>query len=192
MYKKLFVITVAFSAAACNGVQPENEDGSQGTTEEALSDSCANASPDARFTGGIDGVFSSPQTYNRCTKSYVVQIDDLSAEFSGDGDYGGFVISWADSLPNTQAGCEDLHGGAIIFQKIGDSWIDISGGQISSDGEWVGVVGDLDLGCFGPLMEYRGLEAGQSYKIAATMRLNSGSNPTRKVGFETRPVGIVR
>jgi hypothetical protein len=189
MYKGLLFVGFAASLAACSG-ESARGDGSLSVTEEALSDSCGNAGTDAVYTGFIDPEIVSPQTYNRCTKSYVAQVNTLSSAYVGPGSGGGpngrFVVRFADTFTNTQAGCEDLEGAAIIFKKNGTSWVNISGGQIYTNGMWSSF-----LGCQTPFITFDNLEAGQSYKIAATMRVMSGTNPTRKVAISTeKPVDI--
>ncbi|HEX2669667.1 MAG TPA: hypothetical protein VHM25_02290, partial [Polyangiaceae bacterium] len=185
-------VGVIFGVAACGGESAQSE-GFSGVAEEALSDSCAGAGVDATRTGAIDPEIVSPQTYNRCTKSYVVEVDNVSAAYAGPGSGGGppgrVEIRWADTFTNTQAGCEDLHGAAIIFKWNGSSWTNVYGSnvQLSSDGAWLASLGF----CAPPIISFNDVEEGASYKIAATMRLNSGTNPTRKVGILSRePVDL--
>ena len=192
VYKGLLLVAVAVSSAACGG-QPEQVDGTVGVADEALSDSCGNGGNDGSFSGFIDPGVTSPQTYNRCTKSYVVDVNNLSPEYADPGDGTGgpsrFQVAWGDTYTNTEAGCNNLSGAAIIFLKSGNSWVDISGGQISAYGNWID--GGGIAFCDTPQIEFFNIVAGQSYRIAATMRLNSGSNPTRKVQVTTKKAYFV-
>ena len=174
------MVAVAVSSAACGG-QPAQEDGSLSVADEALSDSCATAGTDASFEGFIDPAHISPRTYNRCTKSYIVNVNNLSDDYAGQGQFfpGRFEIRYADGLTDTAEGCADLEAGAIVFIKSGSTWVNISG-HLTATGTWTGV-----FGCLPPQIDFSNIVAGQSYRVAATARLISGSNPTRKVSIAT-------
>jgi len=158
--------------------------------------------------------FVSPTTYNNCTRSYVVDIDNLSASYVGPGGGGGpaahFTVAWADAVPTNAADCARLVGGAIIYVREqtpsgaevvaasgsgsfplpggGAGWVAITG-QVSSPGQWVsGPFGGAS--CVPPSVTFYNITAGDTYRIAATMR--DGSGATRKVGLRTEPPITIR
>jgi hypothetical protein len=189
-------IATALASVGLAGCGPQGvgENGASGSTEQAWSSaSCGAVVAAASRTGQIDPALTSPQTYNQCTKSYVVDLNNLSADYAGNGAGGGppatIYASWGDTLPTTQAACEDLEGGAIFYKKVGSSWVDQTG-QLYSTGTWI-PAGFFAAHCEPPGASFSGLVAGTSYRIAGTMRQQSGTNPTRKVSFlTTKPVVI--
>jgi hypothetical protein len=142
---------------------------------------CATATANATRTGKISPALLSPQTYNTCTKSYVVDLNSILPEFTGGNT--AIVASWGEAVPTTQAACENLEGGAIFYKKVSGAWV-AQTGQVYDTGEWVS--GPSANFCLPPHAAFTGAQPGESYRIAATMRLLSGTNPTRRVRIETR------
>jgi hypothetical protein len=186
-------ITVAAGGLVACGAPSsgEIEDG-VGSYEEAWSSvACASATANASFNGGISPATVSPQSYNTCTKSYVVDVTNLSSIYTGAGSSppldAHILAKWGDTIPNNQADCENLEGGAIFYKRVNNQWVDQTG-QIYQTGQWVS--GGVSF-CLPPHASYYGVQAGSSYRVAATMRLLSGTNPTRKVSIETRKPVII-
>lgn len=188
---------------ACGGEAPDLDSSDEadgvpsdelelGTVEQAWSPvSCGRESTtaNATFTGHIDPAHVSPQSYNNCTKSFVVDLFNLDANYSGPGAGGGeaahLQVSWADTGASTQAACENTEGGAIFYKRVNNSWVDQTG-QLYSTGQWIQTGPPLNISfCALPGAQFFGVQAGASYRIAATMRQISGTNPTRRVSFET-------
>jgi len=168
----LSLATAAFGAG-CGTEPTASEDIS--SAEEAIGSSCGSAAAHATFTGQIDPMHVSPRTYNACTKSYIVDVNTLSASYTGLGAGGGpdarISVSYQDTGITTQAACTGLWGGALLFHKVGG---------VSQTGNWLG--GAL-AACETPLIEFTGLVAGESYRVAASMRQGGTAGPTRKVGI---------
>lgn len=148
----------------------------------------------ATFNNFVDPAHVSPQSYNTCHKSYVVDVNSLSAAYVGPGAGGGpdahISVQWADTVPNTQAACENLWGGAIFYEWSGSAWTPLTG-QLHNNGVWFNPPGlawcippgQMSLGHFT-------LQAGKTYRVAASMRLAS-TDVTRKVSVRTVPRTII-
>lgn len=175
------------------GAAPEEGVEDIGSIEAAWAvGACSTVTANATFNNKIDPAHVSPTTYNNCVKSYVVDVTNLSAAYTGPGAGGGqdanISASWGDTIPNNQAACEDLEGGAIFYKRINNQWV-AQTGQVYSTGQWVS--GPLLSFCVPPGASFFDIEAGASYRVAATMRQLSGSNPTRKVRIRTNPRVII-
>src|SRR4051812_33219832 len=99
-------------ATAC-GVQGPSDNEFVGHIKPAWSSgSCGTASANITLVGNIDPAHLSPGTYNRCTKSYIVDLQTLSAAYTGPGAGGGpaahLQVSFGAGPPSTRAACEDL------------------------------------------------------------------------------------
>ncbi|HTV22341.1 MAG TPA: hypothetical protein VMG12_26820 [Polyangiaceae bacterium] len=142
--------------------------------------------PNVTFQGRIDlSSFTSPTSYNKCTKSYVVDVFDVAPDASGSGRDGNafFDVRDAGPIPTNQADCEALEGGAIFYQRSGNAWVALTD-QVVSAGRWApGLFGGMV--CFPPAVSFEGdggLEEGASYRIAATYRNAAGV--TRPIRFD--------
>jgi alpha-tubulin suppressor-like RCC1 family protein len=148
--------------------------------------SCATAPADIWFNSPVGNHINlgvtSPQSYDTCTKAYVVDLFNVAQSAAG-----GYVSAvWADTLPGTQASCEDTEGGAIFYKRVGSQWVPITGQSISR-GLWEPTSRLAVNPCRTPAAMFGPLEAGASYRIAATMRRISGGNPTRQLTVKTFP-----
>jgi hypothetical protein len=167
-----------------------------GTVQQAWSvESCGRNStaPNATFTGQVDPAHISPTTYNTCFKAYVVDINSLSSTYAGkpSADIQAAIrVSWASAVPTTQAACEETEGGAIFYRRSGGNWEALTD-QVRSKGVWA-----LDpfgsFRCTVPAVALQNPTAGTTYRVAATMRLDPGENPTRKVAIETTRAIFIR
>ena len=167
-----------------------------GTVHQAWSvESCGrNTTPaNITFTGQVDPAHVSPTTYNTCTKSYVVDINSLSSTYAGKprADIQAAVrVRWGSAVPTTQAACEDTQGGAIFYQRSGSSWLPLTD-QVRATGVWArDPFGTFR--CTVPEVALQNPTAGVTYRVAATMRLISGTNPTRPVQIQTTRAEFIR
>jgi hypothetical protein len=190
---RILLVIVATGATACVGQGPSDDESVRSVEPEWSSGSCGTTSANITFLGQIDPAHFSPETYNRCTKSYIVDLRVLSAAYTGPGDGGGpaahLQVSFGGGPPGTRAACEDLEGGAIFYKRVGNQWIDQTG-QMYSTGTWF-QGGGLAL-CFPPAAAFFDIAAGESYRIAATMRNISNGNPTRTIAISTEPETVIR
>jgi hypothetical protein len=133
---------------------------------------CATASDDATLVGEA-GTIVSPQTYNTCTKSFVVDIVDSSAR--------GLAVLWQDAWPGTASAClSDLEMHAKLYVKNSSgSWV-LSSEQSVVKGIWE----PLSAICFVPHISFD-LQAlnKTEFRVAATARRIANGNPTRKLGI---------
>ena len=141
-------------------------------------------------TGGAPSSFeqTSPSTYNTCTRTYVIDIPNLNPIFSGtrktpSGRDGRIRATWKGPLPFTQAACQALWTGAIVYKMVGGAWVSQTG-QIDAYGEWGGD------GCVPPAFssDLHGvvLEANAAYRLAVTMRSSFGSSTRYPIGYSTQ------
>jgi hypothetical protein len=190
---RILLVTIAMGVTAC-GVRDPSDDESVELVKPAWSSgSCGTTSANITFSGQIDPAHFSPETYNRCTKSYIVDLQSLSSAYTGPGAGGGpsahLQVSFGAGPPGTRAACEDLEGGAIFYKRMGNQWIDQTG-QMYSTGTWF-EGGGLAF-CFPPGAAFFDIAAGESYRIAATMRNISNGNPTRTIAISTEPKTVIR
>ncbi len=190
---------------ACSGAEieePEAQDpadGEQelGTARQAWSViACGRESttPNVTFDGFIDGFsFTSPTVYNRCTKSFILEVHDVDAAYAGSGRDANarFEVVDVGPLPQNQADCEQLGGGAIFYQRSSDAWVPLTE-QVTASGRWAPGLFGGGMTCFPPAVSFEGdggLEEGATYRIAATYR--NGANVTRPIRFDhSGPVTI--
>jgi len=191
--------------SACSGAETEelgaepsaDVDLQLGTAQQGWSViSCGRESttPNVTFDGSIDGsTFTSPASYNKCTKSYILEVHDVAPEASGSGRDANarFDVYDVGALPTNQADCEALGGGAIFYQRSGNAWVALTD-QVTSAGRWAPGLFGGGMTCFPPGVGFEGdggLEEGASYRIAATFR--DAANVTRPIRFEhSRPVTL--
>jgi hypothetical protein len=197
-------LALPLALAACSGGEPslgEMDTGAAdvelGTVQQAWAPgACGRAGANAEFDGSVDPAHVSPRSYNNCFKSYVVDIFDLSGDYTGPGAGGGqdahLQVSWADTVPSNRADCEAISGGAIFYRRIDDAWVDQTG-QLVSTGTFIETGPPLNLAfCVPPGVQFFDIEPGESYRVAATMRLDTPANPTRRVSVETVAPTIIR
>ncbi|HYQ42039.1 MAG TPA: hypothetical protein VER11_08725 [Polyangiaceae bacterium] len=193
----------AFGLAGCSAAgEAESAENGEGTaqTEQAIgSVSCSTAAADQTFTGGINPTHVSPSSYNTCFRGYVVDVNNLSVTYTGvlpagdDGYDANILVDWRGAVPTTQAACEAAWASAIFYKKVGGSWVDQSG-VLQAYGEWNPGGGGLAASCNPPSISTLGsvtLQAGASYRVAATMRTSYGGATLRAIGITTRPRVII-
>lgn len=181
---------LALAASACSEVgAPETETGTIDSVQAELSvNDCAGVAADATFFGKIDPPLITPQTYDTCTKGYVVDVIGLEPEYTGTGDLmdSRVTIQWADTpITNPkQCGLSKVMG---IFYEPGLGTSTSTGGpgswtlvkEETMYGHWTDACGGtcvLDVNLTRP-------NAGGLYRIAASGR--SYRNNTRKVSIGT-------
>jgi hypothetical protein len=172
--------------------EPQAE-GEIGQVQQALSaSSCDSVSAHVSFDGRIIPEHISPRSYNKCTKAYVVDLDDIDSVVTGPGGGGGsdayIEIRHADSATNRST-CEATSLRAIVYtRKLSNgNWDDSNGVyDASKNGTWRTILSYsyCDLG-----INVRGMTAGRDYRFAMTSRL---SGNTRKVGIETHAPVVIR
>ena len=137
-------------------------------------ESCDDAEPNAVYQGIITSL-ESPSSYNKCHKSYVVDVDDVTPPDDG-GSTRGVIISWANSSPLTpQWACEKSWVGGILYRWESDAW-EAQTGQVRAYGQSSGTQ------CLERFVVLWPLEAGEKYRVAATAR--NQSDDTRSVLIE--------
>jgi hypothetical protein len=176
---------------ACGAPAPAEETGTVG--EGWAVSACAAVSPNTTVSGAVDPAIVTAQTYNNCGKAYVVDINNLSASYTGSGAGGGqparLVANWADTVATDQATCESHGGGIIVYKKVGSTWVDQTG-QVGTSGIWH-PPGFFQAYCEEPHLQFTGLVAGTTYRIAATMR-HDPTTTTRKMSIQNLKEEIIR
>ena len=183
------VAALAVSATGCGANESEN----LGSSQAAFTvDACAAASANQTFSGKIDPAHVSPRTYNTCYKGYVVDIENLDPNYTGEGNSSDARISveYADTPITDRTTCEHTELTAVFYQWLGGSTDANAGGP----GSWNAITTETRLGgwLFGRC--YMGVELtavvpGMTYRVAATVR--TPSNATRKLSIGTyKPVNI--
>jgi hypothetical protein len=175
-------VAAALNLAGCGGEAMSEEEllaemEDVGSVSSALSQSsCATATANFSATGKVDPGHISPRSYDTCHKGYVVDVNNLSAEYTGTGSINArLAVEWADSNLTNQTDCEDHHIRAIYYKKVSGNWV------VQQDdtvwGTWIGLVGGG--GYCSMQSNLMGLTAGSSYRVAATARTPGGA--TRKI-----------
>ena len=183
---KVGILGLAWALSGCSGALPEDEN-LDAVSQAFGSSSCGSAAADQTFSGQIDPMVVSPSTYNTCYKGYVVDVNNLSARYTGFGSGGGyhahFSVTWQGTIPTTQAACEAAWSRAIFYEKVGGAWVDQTG-NIDAYGTWLGIFGcqPPDVTTLGALTPV----SGASYRIAATMRTSYAGSNLRAMGFKTQ------
>jgi len=174
-------LIAALSSVACGGEAPSVAESTIDQETEAFGvTQCGKESvpDDHDETGNLFPAFISPRTYNTCYKSYVVDLDVVDAATAG-----AFLSArWADNVPQDMETCEKTWGAAVFYKRWGGAWHPLTG-VVDSSGIWI-----TRGGCIPPTAAYvEGLEAGATYRIAATMRIDDdvGEEQTYKIAFET-------
>jgi hypothetical protein len=119
---------------------------------------------------------TSPQTYNTCFKGYVVDIWHMDGQ-EGLPDFNWVKevkVTWAGPGATTRAECEDMEGAAILYDNSAAGWV--HPWTQSVQGKWVRTLGAFWT-CTWPSMTFS-IPRVWATRVAATMRLASGSNPT--------------
>jgi hypothetical protein len=173
------IVSVCASALALSGclasAEGEGFEEQVGETEQAMGVQCAGATATASFTGSAD--WTSVQTYDTvsCYKGVVVDVNSIA-------NVGGIAyatISWADTVPTTQAACDAAWVGADVFQWVSGSWSHQF--SFGDNGHWDSATGT----CHKPIIG-TGVTPGQTWRFSMTARTaNSGSAATRKVRIGT-------
>jgi hypothetical protein len=203
----------ALSMAAC--APNQQTDTAFDQSDQAFSESSCGSSTllaNRLFASFVDPTDVSVRTYNKCTKSWIVDIESLSSAYTGPGAGGGgpatISVTWADSPLQTEASCTSSGVSAILYQQVvagggeggttgADGGLPGTGGFQMSSLSWMslgrqdsaGVWGGGLLGCqIG--VGFTGMVAGATYRVAATAR--AADNTTRRVGITTTKPMILR
>ena len=192
----------ALTLATCSDDQPVSPD--IGRAAEAFSQvSCGDSSlsPNRWFPYFVDPTDVSDRTYNKCHKSWIVDIHTLHPAYTGSGAGGGsdaaIVVNWADTPPANAAACAATGLAAILYEDQPVSQPGGAGGQSSPgtggaqgfpSGHWVVLAEKHSTptwiagGCQNSVA-FTGMVAGKTYRVAATAR--AADDTTRKVGITT-------
>ncbi|WP_437598612.1 hypothetical protein WMF28_38290 [Sorangium sp. So ce590] len=144
-----------------------------GETEQAIGVECAGAAATESFTGSADWVSAQTYSTTSCYKGVVVDVNSIL-------NVGGVAIAnmyWADSVPTTQAACEDSWVQGDVFKWISGSWVHQF--SMEENGHWT-------AGTCQPPMVGTGVTPGGTYRFSMTARTFEHSTaPTRKVAIWT-------
>jgi hypothetical protein len=176
--------------AACSDAGSEEglrpEDMQLGQVEQAFAETaCGRESVTANVTvdGTLNDGVTSPTVYNKCTKSFIVDITNLNADETGTGTLNdaGFSVIDVGPRPTTAAECNGIVAAIITYERVGNQWIALE----RNDSSGFAVSGPpVDL-CFPPQAHFFGAEAGKTYRIAATVR--DANNNTRAARISHAP-----
>ena len=140
------------------------------STASAFGQSCGSVTPAQILQGQADVI--SPATYNQCTKSYVIQVNELQR-----GGTGGVGVNpnvtfsmGAGGIGMTQAECEQTWVAGYVFEQQLDGTF-ATQDYLSRLGIWVpltgsgGVTGRCDTN-----VSSSNVTEGKTYKLAGTAR----------------------
>ena len=172
---RFFCLSATVAALAGCGADNSQAGDNVGSTEQAFSSaSCAGVSASVTFSSYLPKDYYSPQSYNKCTKSFVYDVTNLQSSWTG-GWEQPLSVMYGDETITNQADCEDLEEGIILYKKVGSSWVDQTG-EVRTYGLWFGSYCQLSIDT--PVLHW-----GDSYRVAATVRRMSGTNPTQIIHF---------
>lgn len=181
-------------ASGCSSATAEDELAS--VSQAFGSSSCGTVAANYSAIGAVDPLHTSPSSYNTCYRGYVVDVDNLSSSYTGPGLGGGqdahIEVSWAGSVPTTQASCESAWGAAYFYKWVGGAWVDQTG-RIDSYGVWHPPSG-LAGWCDPPEIDTLGtvtMVAGESYRVAATMRTSYAGSSLRAIGVKNNKRQVI-
>jgi hypothetical protein len=169
------------------GVEPE---GMQlGVAQQAFSEvSCGRDSvtPHLSVNGSLGDGIISPASYNKCTKSYIVDLNDLDASEAGTGTShdAGFRVTDVGPRPVGADACNAIEAGIIVYERVDGRWEALERNQAPG----FFVAGPPDL-CFSARASFFGVEAGKTYRIAATVR--DIDNNTRSLRIDHVPAADI-
>jgi len=180
------VLAGLVSACSDAPVDQLTEDGELGTATQAFATvACGRESvtPHATFEGSLPADFVSPQSYNKCTKSFIVDLFNLDAHQAQTGIIhdSGFEVGYRGPAPTNRAECEAMGAGIIVYERVDDAWVALE--RVDTTGFFI--EGFPITGCFGPGAAFHGVEAGKSYRIAGTVR--DGANVTQPMLISHAP-----
>jgi hypothetical protein len=170
------------------GVEPE---GMQlGVAQQAFSEvSCGRDSvtPHLSVNGSLGDGIISPASYNKCTKSYIVDLNDLDASEAGTGTLhdAGFRVTDLGPGGGGADACNAIEAGIIVYERVNGRWEALERRQAHG----FFVPGPPDL-CFPARVSFFGVEAGKTYRIAATVR--DIDNNTRTLRIDHAPAEDVQ
>jgi len=168
-----FVVSVIVAAATGCGADNSGTTEAVKATEQAFSiASCATASPSVTFDTYLPADYYSPQSYNKCYKSFIYEVSGLQSSWDG-GYEQGLELLYGDEPITDQTECEGTELAAILYQDDGSSWVDQTG-ELRALGVWDGSSCQLWLDT--PVLHW-----GNSYRVAATLRNSAGE--TRIIRF---------
>ncbi|WP_437482005.1 hypothetical protein WME75_39990 [Sorangium sp. So ce1014] len=176
---RMGVVSVCMSGLVLSGclgsAEGEVSEEALGEAEQAIGAECAGATATATFNGWADWV--SVQTYDTtsCYKGVVVDVNNIDAP-------GGVSLVdayWADSIPTTQAACEDSWIQMDVFERVSGNWVYQF--SLEDNGTWNAGQGTCQKPVVGT-----GVTPGHTFRFSMTARTFEGSTaPTRKVGMYT-------
>jgi hypothetical protein len=186
-WTKALTLTTAVCLGACSS---EQHDEHLAAVDQPFGvASCGTAVHDEGFTGhlplwGVGGGGSvyatvSPSTYNTCFKAYVVDIENLDTTRAA----GNFLVNWYGDHPTTPTSCEAAWGSAIFYKKVAGDWA-AQGSPLEAYGSWV------SNECRPPSISsslVMTLAAGESYRMAGTMRTAYAGPALRSIIFRHTP-----
>lgn len=189
-----FVGVLALLAAPGCGAE---ERGDSETTDSLQSSlnwyACASVDADASFVDDMYPGHLTPQSYNNCDNAYVVDLEDLDAEYTGEGSGADAQINvkYADATIPHRWACQAhsltaafylwAPGAGVTSTATGGSetgWQSL--GVRWTPGQWNSETKRCTLS-----LSQMGLVAGASYRVAAAA-LTSGGD-TRKMIIRTLP-----
>jgi len=138
--------------------------------------------PNLSVNGSLGEGIVSPTSYNKCTKSFIVDLHDLDASEAGTGTLhdAGFTVDDLGPQPSTPEECVGVESAIIVYERVDGRWEALERG----DSAGFFIAGPPDF-CFPPNSRFVGVEAGKTYRIAATVR-DSGNN-TRRLRISHAP-----
>lgn len=189
-------VAFALAATACGANEDETEP-TQVIQEEFTVESCAVASPDKVFAGKIAPADVSPRSLTTCFGGYVVDVTQLSAAYTGDGNHmdARIAIHYADTPITSQSTCENTRVVGVFYEERVNNGTTSDGGFVPP--YWHPIKSETDYGTWVPVfggsctfeVNLMGMVPLESYRIAATAR--TPGNNTRKVSIGTyKPINV--
>jgi len=158
-------------------IADEAEAGDLASRTEAIGEpSCATVAPTQSFDEEMS--FLSPRTYSApgCFKAVVLDITNLS--LSSGGTVAVFA-QWADTLPTTQAACENLWLGGYTYVKIDGLW---EKAELESvHGTWSGGTCAGPSATFDTGLSTQGIEPGSYRFVVGARTAQTGGAATRAI-----------
>lgn len=186
--RRLTTAALTWLAAACGA--PSNADESLSVEQTELSaGECTWVTADQVFQNQIDPAFVTPDSYDTCSKGYVVDILELSPEYTGDGEASSasLSISHTDTI-TSQGTCERSTLKTVIYREEMNTSTSDGG---SGYNYWYPVLEDSRSGqwrhnrCVLGLNFANGWVAGESYRVA--VQATDSRRRTHSVTIRTLP-----
>ena len=195
-YQMCWSIIIASSVLAATGCSGERSGGTEPTDSvqsQLDADECATVTAHTSFLGKIDPGYTTPRSYNKCDKAYVVDLHALDEPYAGEGSVvdAQIKVRYGDTKIGTRADCEAHSIAAGFYRWVGSAGTTSTGFSGSWElidvkqtmGRWIAAGSACEL-----VVSQSGLVAMSSYRIAAAALSPSGA--TRKVWIRTvKPIG---